>query len=74
MAWCGVSSLTAAVSKSLKDAKFPIARSTILHMVAGKELEGWDLDYLLTRALTKRRYQNLSGVLRDLEAWAETQR
>jgi len=73
MAWCKVSSLTAAVSRTLKDARFPMARSGILRLVDGRTLEGWDLDYFLSEALKKRRYAALSDVMSDLEEWLEAQ-
>ena len=73
MAWCRVSSLTAAVSRSLEEAEFPIARSRILKLVAGKNLEGWDLGYFLSKALTKPRYRDIREVLSDLDSWLEAQ-
>jgi len=73
MAWCRVSSLTAAVSKSLKGAGFPAPRSRILLMLEGKNLEGWDLDYFLEKALKRRSYQDLKEVLSDLNDWLEAQ-
>jgi len=74
MAWCRVSSLTAAVSRSLKDAKFPLSRSQVLHLSEGKNLEGWDLGYFLAKALRKRRYRDLKEVLSDLDRWLDAQR
>jgi hypothetical protein len=50
-----------------------MARSKILAHVAGKTLEGWDLDYFLSKALNRRRYDSLRGVLSDLEAWVDAQ-
>jgi hypothetical protein len=73
MAWCKVSSLTAAVVRSLKDARFPLTRSRILTLTDGKNVEGWELDYFLARALKKRRYADLRTVMRDLEGWLEAQ-
>ena len=73
MAWCRVSSLTAAVSRSLKDANFPLTRLRILRLVKGQNLEGWDLDYFLAKALKKRRYRDLREVLADLSDWLEAQ-
>jgi hypothetical protein len=72
MAWCKLSSLTAAVSRALGDAKFPISRSQILVEVEGKTLEGWDLDYFLGKALTKRRYHDIREVLSDMERWLDS--
>ena len=73
MAWCRVSSLTAAVSRSLKGAQFPLPRSRILRMLEGKNLDGWDLDYFLEKALKRRIYHNLREVLSDLNDWLEAQ-
>ena len=73
MAWCGVSSLTAAVSRSLGGAGFPLPRSRILRMLEGKNLEGWDLDYLLEQALRRRNYHDIREVLSDLSDWLEAQ-
>ena len=73
MAWCRVSSLTAAVSRSLKDANLPLTRLRILRLVKGQNLEGWDLDYFLAKALKKRRYRDLREVLADLSDWLEAQ-
>jgi len=73
MAWCRVSSLTAAVSRSLEGAEFPMSRTKILALVKGKTLEGWDLDYFLSKALVKRKYANRAVVLADLSVWLETQ-
>jgi len=73
MAWCKVSSLTAAVSRALRDASFPTSRSKVLRVVKGRTLEGWDLDYFLSKALEKRSYASLSEVMSDLETWLEAQ-
>ena len=73
MAWCRVSSLTAAVSRSLKRVKFPLTRSRILLTVEGKNLEGWDLDYFLEKALKKGSYRDLREVVSDLNDWLEAQ-
>ncbi len=69
MAWCRVSSLSAAVSRTLSEARFPLSRSKVLAGVEGKSLEGWDLDYFLSKALKKRRYASLKEVLSDLDDW-----
>jgi len=42
-------------------------------MLEGKNLEGWDLDYFLAKALTKGSYHDLREVLSDLNAWLEAQ-
>jgi len=73
MAWCRASSLTAAVSRSLKGVRFPLPRSQILRIVQGKNLEGWDLDYFLAKALKRRSYHDLREVLSDLNEWSEVQ-
>jgi len=73
MAWCKVSSLTAAVSRTLRDASFPMARAKVLRLVEGRTLEGWDLDYFLSKALKRTRYASLSEVMSDLETWLEAQ-
>jgi len=73
MAWCRVSSLNAAVSRSLKDERFPLTRSRVLRLVAGRNLEGWELDYFLAQALKKQKYGDLREVLSDLSDWLEAQ-
>lgn len=73
MAWCKVSSLTAAVVRSLKDARFPLTRSRILTLTYGKNVEGWELNYFLSKALKKRKYDDLRKVMIDLENWLEVQ-
>ncbi len=73
MAWCRVSSLSAAVSRTLGDARFPLSRSKVLARVEGKTLEGWDLDYFLSKALKRKRYGNLREVLSDLDDWLVAQ-
>lgn len=73
MAWCKVSSLTAAVDRSLKDARFPLTRSRILAMTEGKNVEGWDLNYFLSKSLNNRKYADLRSVMTDLEDWLNAQ-
>jgi len=73
MAWCKVSSLTAAVSRTLKEARFPMSRAKVLRLVEGKTVEGWELGYFLSKALSKNRYGDLRAVMRDLEEWLEVQ-
>jgi hypothetical protein len=73
MAWCRVSSLIAAVSRVLRDARFPMSRSQALKVIDGKTLEGWDLDYFLAKALKKRRYRDIGDVISDLDTWLEAQ-
>jgi hypothetical protein len=73
MAWCRVSSLIAAVSRSLKDEHFPLTRSRVLLAVTGKNLEGWELDFFLAKALKKQKYRDLREVLSDLSDWLDVQ-
>ena len=73
MAWCKVSSLTAAVSRSLGGLRYPATRIRILAAVEGKTVEGWELHYFLGKALKKRSYPSLRIVMEDLEAWIEEQ-
>jgi len=73
MAWCKVSSLTAAVSRTLRGVKYPATRSLILAAVEGKRVEGWELAYFLGQALTRGRYSDLKSVMLDLEGWLEKQ-
>jgi hypothetical protein len=73
MAWCRVSSLIAAVSRTLKYARFPMTRSRILDAVEGKTVEGWELNYFLSQALKRRSYRNLREVMSDLDDWLDAQ-
>ncbi|MDA4125155.1 MAG: hypothetical protein OK438_06905 [Thaumarchaeota archaeon] len=73
MAWCKVSSLTAAVSRTLRHARFPISRSDLLTVTSGKTVEGWEVSYFLGQALHKGRYPDLRSVMADLESWVESQ-
>ena len=73
MAWCKISSLTAAVSRSLKGVPFPASRDSILAKSDGVELEGWDVSYFLGEALGKKSYASVASVLADVESWAERQ-
>jgi hypothetical protein len=73
VAWCKASSLTAAVSRTLRDLRYPASRSRILAETHGKTLEGWDLSFFLEKALAKRTYGDLRGVMEDLENWLEKQ-
>jgi len=73
MAWCKVSSLTAAVSRTLKYADFPISRSRLLTVTSGRTVEGWEVNYFLEKALRRRRYSDLRSVMADLESWLESQ-
>ncbi len=73
MAWCKVSSLTAAVSRTLRDATYPASRADILEITSGKTVDGWEVNYFLGQALHRRRYQNLKAVMADLESWLESQ-
>ena len=73
LAWCKVSSLTSAVSRTLKGEKFPLTRANILAISAGKTVEGWEIEYFLAKALRKRSYKDVRSVMRDLEDWIEQQ-
>ena len=41
--------------------------------MAGRTLEGWELDYFLAQALKKQNYGDLREVLSDLSDWLEAQ-
>lgn len=73
MAWCKVSSLTAAVARSLKGMEYPAKRDRILASARGLVVEGWELDYFLERSLNQSSYPSLRAVMNDLEAWLERQ-
>ena len=73
MAWCKVSSLTAAVSRTLREADFPASRAKLLHSTSGKTVEGWEINYFLRKALVRKDYQNLRAVVSDLDSWLESQ-
>jgi hypothetical protein len=73
MAWCKVSSLTAAVARTLKPAKFPMTRAQVLALAAGKSVEGWEIVYFLRRALGRKSYNDVRSVMSDLESWLEAQ-
>jgi hypothetical protein len=73
MAWCKVSSLTAATSRTLRGARFPLTRERILALASGKVVEGWEIDYFLCRALKSKAYPDLKSVIADLESWLEVQ-
>jgi len=73
MAWCKVSSLTAAVARTLKDISYPAKREEILAATSGRVVEGWELTYFLDRSLRRPSYQSLRAVMNDLESWLEIQ-
>ena len=73
MAWCKVSSLSAAVSRTLKTAKFPMSRAQVVAATRGKSLEGWEIDYFLQKALKKKSYPDIRAVMADLDDWLERQ-
>jgi hypothetical protein len=73
MAWCKVSSLTAAASRTLKDATYPATRTQLLKMTLGKTVEGWEVNYFLNQALHHRNYKDLRSVMAELESWLELQ-
>ena len=74
MAWCRVSSLTAAVSMTFKGSSFPMSRTKILAATAGKNVVGWELNYFLSKALRRGRYPDMKSVLADLDDWLDAQR
>ncbi len=69
MAWCKVSSLSAAVARSLRGLEYPATRTAIMTATDGKVVEGWELSYFLGQALNRRRYTDLRSVMLDLEDW-----
>ncbi|MBI3840405.1 MAG: hypothetical protein HY297_00365 [Thaumarchaeota archaeon] len=73
MAWCKVSSLTAAVAKTLKEGTFPMSRARVLETTSGRVVEGWEINYFLEKSLRRRRYDGLRSVMADLEDWLEKQ-
>ena len=73
MAWCKVSSLTAATSRTLTGARFPLSRAKVLSLVSGRVVEGWEIGYFLEQALRRRSYPDLRAVMADLESWLEAQ-
>jgi hypothetical protein len=73
MAWCKVSSLTAAVARTLKGMKYPATRSQIIDATRGLVVEGWELEYFLEKALVRKKYRDLRSVMIDLEDWLERQ-
>jgi hypothetical protein len=73
MAWCKLSSLTAAVTRTLRGARFPLTRRRILALSAGKNVEGWEVNYFLSKSLKKQVYVDLRAVMTDLEDWLEHQ-
>jgi hypothetical protein len=73
MAWCKVSSLSAAVSRTLKDARYPLTRAQVLAVSRGKNVEGWEIDYFLEKALKRRNYPDIRSVMADLNEWLEAQ-
>jgi hypothetical protein len=74
LAWCKVSSLTAAVVKSLKAVSFPASKEGLVGNTRGKDVEGWDVSFFLASSLsTGKRYQDMREVMADLESWLERQ-
>lgn len=73
MAWCRVSSLTAAVARTLKEERYPITRARALKAAAGKVVEGWEIDYFLGKALTKKNYSDIRALMSDVEVWLDSQ-
>ena len=73
VSWCKVSSLSSAVVRATKDVEFPASKVKLLRATEGKLLEGWEVDYFLSRALQKSRYRSMREVMIDVEGWAERQ-
>lgn len=73
MAWCKVSSLTAAVAGSLEGLHYPASRTRILSVVEGVTLEGWNLRFFLASALKMQSYNSLREVMEELENWLQLQ-
>ena len=73
MAWCKVSSLTAAVVRSLKGMRYPATRREILDATRGKLVEGWEISHFLESSLKRQKYGSLKSVMSDLESWLEVQ-
>ncbi len=73
MAWCKVSSLTAAVSRTMKDAAYPISRKQLLAATSGKTVEGWEVNYFLGQALHRKQYGDFRTIMADLEDWLDLQ-
>jgi hypothetical protein len=68
-----VSSLTSAVVIATKGVVFPATRTELLRQADGKVLEGWEVDFFLSQALSKSRYRSMREVMTDVEDWAERQ-
>jgi len=74
MAWCKVSSLTAAVALSLKTFSYPARKSELVSFVEGKTVQGWEVHFFLEKSLKEgKRYGGLRDVMSDLESWLEVQ-
>ena len=74
MAWCKVSSLTAAVAASLKSFPYPGRKRELVYFVERKTIQGWDVHFFLEKSLKERkRYDRLRDVMSDLESWLEVQ-
>jgi hypothetical protein len=73
MSWCRVSSLTAAVVKSLKGASFPATKQEVLSAAGKDAVDGWDISYFLKISLSRARYDSVRSVISDLEGWLEVQ-
>ena len=74
MAWCKVSSLTAAVAASLKTFPYPARKHELVSFVEGKTVQGWDVPFFLESSLKEgKRYGSLRDVMSDLESWLEVQ-
>ena len=73
MAWCKLSSLNAAVSRTLRGRNYPLSREAILEIAEGKTVEGWELDYFLSKALRREEYPDVRSVIADLGDWMDSQ-
>jgi len=72
MAWCRVSSLTEAVTRALEGSRFPMSRNGILP-TTGKNVEGCELDFFVSKALGKQKYETIRSVMIDFSGWLEAQ-
>jgi hypothetical protein len=73
LSWCKISSLTSAIVMATKGIGFPATRTELLRRADGKVLEGWEVDFFLSQALSKPRYRSMREVMTDVEDWAERQ-
>jgi len=50
-----------------------MSRNKILAATAGRNVEGWELNFFLSKALRKQKYENIRSVLTDLSGWLDVQ-